>query len=432
MKTVLLGVGAIFFCHPLFAASLSPQDSRRQGSVLVDSPEQDLTTTAVIQKVDAEQGRIEVFAGGQNRTLKLAPDARYLDAEGKELPEGARSRELKSGTEVVLKVDRSGGAPVLKSLRLGRAEAPAPAPLPPEKYDFSGLVPLTDLGQKDYKGFKGGLYPDGKNERPEAHEARGLRLAGEVRSLDDQGKPDATGKIVLLTVGMSNTSQDSTAFAQLAAADPQKNSQVSIVNGAQGGMTAARIQNPEDGGSGTKYWSTVDERLKSAGATRFQVQVVWLKEADAGPDQGFPKYARTLEEELVKVVQVLAARFPSLKLVYLSSRTYGGYAKTKLNPEPYAYESGLSVKWLIERQLGADPGLNSDPALGAVKAPWLSWGPYLWANGSSPRADGFKFEEEDFGKDGTHPSAGGQQKVGELILKFFKSDSTTLTWFRKH
>jgi hypothetical protein len=292
-------------------------------------------------------------------------------------------------------------------------------------------VPLADLGPGEYKGFRGGLYPDGKNERPPAHEARGLALAGEIRALDDQGRPDPSGKIVLLTVGMSNTSQDSTAFAQLANADPQKNPQVVIVNGAQGGMTAARIQNPEDGGSGAKYWGTVDERLASAGATRAQVQAVWIKEADAGPDQGFPKYAQTLQDELVHVVQVLAVRFPKLKLCYLSSRTYGGYARTKLNPEPYAYESGFSVKWLIEQQLRGELPLNGDPARGPVKAPWLSWGPYLWANGSAARADGFKFEEQDFGKDGTHPSETGQKKVGELLLQFFRRDSTTRDWFLK-
>jgi len=395
------------------------------------TPEQELTANGVIQRVDAERGVVEVFAGGQNRTLKIAPDAQFLDAAGKELPDGARSGELKAGVEVVLRVDRSGAAPVLKSLRLGRGAAGAPPPPPVGKVDTSGLVPLTDLGPGEYRGFRGGLYPDGKNERPPAHEARGLVLAGELRALDPQGRPDPSGKIVLLTVGMSNTSQESTAFAELANADPQKSPLVCIVNGAQGGMTAARIQNPEDGGSGAKYWGTVDERLKSAGATRTQVQAVWLKEADAGPDQGFPKYAQTLRDELVHVVQVLAARFPRLKLCYLSSRTYGGYATTKLNPEPYAYESGLSVKWLIEQQLRGDLPLNCDPGRGPVQAPWLSWGPYLWANGPAPRADGLKFEEQDFGKDGTHPSDAGQKKVGELLLQFFKRDSTTRDWFLK-
>jgi len=64
-----------------------------------------------------------------------------------------------------------------------------------------------------------------------------------------------------------------------------------------------------------------------------------------------------------------------------------------------------------------------------VKAPWLSWGPYLWANGSTKRKDGFSYAESDFANDGTHQSSSGQKKVGKLMLDFFKSDSTTKPWF---
>jgi hypothetical protein len=163
--------------------------------------------------------------------------------------------------------------------------------------------------------------------------------------------------------------------------------------------------------------------------TREQVQAVWIKQADAGPNQGFPGYARTLQGELAEIVRSLPKRFPNLKLVYLSSRTYGGYAKTPLNPEPYAYESGFAVKWLIEQQLQGDPALNFDPARGPVRAPWVSWGPYLWANGSTKRADGFAYEEADFAADGTHESPAGQRKVGGLLLQHFKTDPTTRGWF---
>src|SRR5207248_3154531 len=144
-------------------------------------------------------------------------------------------------------------------------------------------------------------------------------------------------------------------FKRIADADLEKDPKLVIVDGAQGSMTAYRIANPEDNSSGTKFWTTVDQRLKAAGVTRAQVQAVWIKQADAGPTQGFPKYAQTLQAELTKIVQLLPARFPNIKMVYLSSRTYGGYATTKLNPEPYAFESGLSVKWLIEQQIKGDP-----------------------------------------------------------------------------
>ena len=61
-----------------------------------------------------------------------------------------------------------------------------------------------------------------------------------------------------------------------------------------------------------------------------------------------------------------------MKLAYLSSRTYGGYATTPLNPEPYAYESAFAVKWLIKQQIKGDSALNCDPSNDPIKAPWLS------------------------------------------------------------
>jgi lysophospholipase L1-like esterase len=292
----------------------------------------------------------------------------------------------------------------------------------------SKLTPLNELGTAKYQGFQGGLYPGGKNERPAAHDAAGIALAKQVQPLAADGKPSADGKIVLLSVGMSNTTQEFSTFKRIADADPEKNRKLVIVDGAQGGMSANRIMNPDDK-SGSQFWNTVDQRLRAAGVTREQVQVAWIKQADPGPTQGFPTYARTLQGELRQIVQLMHPRFPNLKLVYLSNRTYGGYAKSRLNPEPYAYESAFAVKWLIEGQLSGDSALNYEPDKGPVSAPWLSWGPYLWANGTTKLADGLFYEESDFGSDGTHPSASGQRKVAERLLRFFKTDSTTRPWF---
>src|SRR5205823_14116548 len=156
------------------------------------------------------------------------------------------------------------------------------------RVDTAQLKPLAELGAGEYHGFPGGLYPGGKNERPAAHEEAGRRLAAQVRPLDAEGRPDPDGKIVLLSIGMSNTNQVSQGFQRLFAGDRGHNPRVAFVNGAVGGMTAAATQNPDDGGRGTTYWNTVDQRLKAAGVTRAQVQAVWIKQADAGPTAGFP------------------------------------------------------------------------------------------------------------------------------------------------
>ena len=74
--------------------------------------------------------------------------------------------------------------------------------------------------------------------------------------------------------------------------------------------------------------------------------------------------------------------------------------------------------------------INGDPALSYDKVPWLSWGPYLWANGSEKRHDGFSWEREDFTeRDGTHPSESGCRKVAQMLYDFFTTDKTSKIWF---
>ncbi|MFO0968342.1 MAG: hypothetical protein U0793_22535 [Gemmataceae bacterium] len=377
-----------------------------------------------VQSLDVAKMRLTLLVEEKEKEFALSNKTHVLDAPGKTPPENFAL--IKKGAEVFFKVEKRDGADVIVALKLAEG-TPAGRDLP--KIDTSALVPINDLGAGEYKGSKGGFYPDGKNERPANHEAAGLALAKQVQPLDAAGEPSPDGKIVLLSVGMSNTAQASQGFQKALAREAGINPRFLFVNGAQGGMTAFAIQDPEDKRSGTRYWTTVDDRLRSAGVSRHQVQAVWIKEADAGPKEGFPGYAKKLEEELTRIVQLLPGRFPNVKLVYLTSRTYGGYARTPLNPDPYAYESGFSVKWLIERQIAGEAALNFNPKRGALKAPWLSWGPYFWANGAKKRSDGFFYEPRDFAPDGTHLSASGQEKVGRLMVDFFRADTTTRGWF---
>ena len=179
-----------------------------------------------------------------------------------------------------------------------------------------------------------------------------------------------------------------------------------------------------------KYWQVSEERLDAAGVTAKQVQVAWIKQANAGPTAAFPEEVKALQADLLATVQNLRDKYPNLKIVYLSSRIYAGYATSPLNPEPHAYEGGFGVKWLIEDQIGGNPELNFDGAKGEVKAPWLAWGPYLWADGLKARADGLTYELGDFAEnDRTHPSMLGREKVARQLLDFLRGEPTAKPWF---
>ncbi len=307
--------------------------------------------------------------------------------------------------------------------RGGGGSSPS-AQVPPARSE-TGLVPLTDL-TAPYQGEDGGLYGSGRNEPPPALAQAAKALAAQIQPRDADGKPAPGGKIVLLSLGMSNATQEFSAFVRLAKPGTH-NPQVVIVDGAQGGQTASVIANPE-----AAFWTRVDERLQAAGVTPAQVQAVWLKEANAGPREGFPGAARKLSADLGADLRNARARYPNLRLAYLSSRIYAGYATTPLNPEPYAYESAFAVRWLIQEQMKGGPELNFDSAKGEVKAPLILWGPYLWADGTRGRKAGdLTWQREDLGPDGTHPNDSGRQKVAALLLKFFQTDPSARGWFAK-
>ncbi|MCI0595893.1 MAG: hypothetical protein L0Z48_05045 [candidate division Zixibacteria bacterium] len=263
---------------------------------------------------------------------------------------------------------------------------------------------------------------------PQTHWIAGFNMAAQVRPLDSAGQPSAEGKYVLVSIGMSNTTQEFSTFIPLANADTGRNPRLVIVDGAQGGQTAAIISIPS-----ANFWTVVDQRLTNAGVAPQQVQVAWLKEANARPTAPFPPHADTLKMQFGSICRILKDRYPNIKICYLSSRTYGGYASTNLNPEPYAYESGFAVKWLIEEQIEGDSALNFDSASGPMESPYLAWGPYLWADGLVPRSDGLIWECSDFStNDGTHPSASGRMKVANMLLNFFQNDPAAQVWYRRN
>jgi hypothetical protein len=295
----------------------------------------------------------------------------------------------------------------------------------------TGMLPLTTLASDSYLGKQGGLYPDGSNIRPPDHEAAGLQIAASIQPRKWNGKPKPKGRIVLLSIGMSNTTMEFSVFKAMADDDPGKNPKLVIVDGAQGGMAAKIIANPTDS-KFSQFWQTVDKRLDDAGVSAAQVQIAWIKQADIRPTATFPNDALTLEDELETIAHILVQRFPNLKLAYCSSRIYAGYASTALNPEPFAYQSGFSVKWMIEKQINGSRDLNYDHTRGEVNAPWLAWGPYLWADGLTMRNDGLTWSCSQYADDGTHPAPGSgnaRERVAEMLLQFFKTDSTTTPWF---
>ncbi|HZM82608.1 MAG TPA: hypothetical protein VFC19_43380 [Candidatus Limnocylindrales bacterium] len=296
----------------------------------------------------------------------------------------------------------------------------------------TGRIPLSDLGTGNYMGAGGGLYAAGSNTRPAGHDAAGVSLAtNAVRPRNAAGAIDpVNGKIVLISIGMSNTTQEFQRFIEVARTDPDLNPQLTIVDGAQGGQDAIAWSTPN-----SATWTVLANRLAAAGVTAPQVQTLWLKQQISGDALGaFPGGAQTLRDRLRDIVTIARSKYPNLRIAFLSSRTYGDYNGPVRGKG--AYESAFAVKFLLRDQITGDARL----AFGASgPAPWLAWGPYLWADGLGSdglpggvpgRSDGLEWACADFQSDGIHPSASGRNKVAGFLLSFLKSDTAATPWFR--
>src|SRR6266481_6158988 len=306
----------------------------------------------------------------------------------------------------------------IASALIGCASPPPPPPPPPKPVVVGPptdtvKIPLTDLLARTYYGNAGGIYPGGINQPPADHDSVARARRNLIKPLDVNGDESPFGKYVLVSIGMSNATQEWCS----------QNS----------GPPCTAWSSP----TSQSYDRIKFGRLAPLGLSENQVQVAWVKLDDQKPSLSLPADsadANVLLTNLGLVMRALRIRYPYLRLVFLSSRIYGGYATTDLNPEAYAYESGFAVKWLIESQINEMRGQPPNPRVGTLNytnkaAPLILWGPYLWANGTTPRSDGLTWERADFEEDGVHPSQIGEGKVSQRLIDFFKNSPYTRCWF---
>jgi hypothetical protein len=145
-------------------------------------------------------------------------------------------------------------------------------------------------------------------------------------------------------------------------------------------------------------------------------------------------------------------RYPNLKQVFVTSRIYGGYANgnavhTCLMTEPFAYEEGFGVQRLIVARIDRNISDYAGDVRYPESAPWVDWGPYLWASGTTARSDGLAwcngqflfqchFGDRDvrygdlayptiYWGDFTHPALTGLQKVANQLVNFVSGSTVS-------
>ncbi len=290
-------------------------------------------------------------------------------------------------------------------------------------------TPLIDLvPPNEYKSEAGGLYGSWSNEIPSTHKAAALNEIAKIEPLDASGNPSASGKVVMISIGMSNTFYSFEKFQAISNTDPDKAPELFLLNGAQVGHDAIEWATDD-----RQDWEKLEAKLSQQNLTPAQVQIAWIYLAYRDPVEPFPTSAKNLQGYIQTVLNTLQSKYPNIRIAYLTSREYAGYSMPNAsNPEPYAYESAFAVRWLIEDQMNGAAELNFDPAKGEVKSPIIVWGPYTWADGLNPRSDGLTWARADFNdEDGMHPSDQGYSKLGNIMHDFFKNNELSSSWFNK-
>ncbi len=290
--------------------------------------------------------------------------------------------------------------------------------------DTTGFIPLYDLTTDRYLGFSGGKYPNGLNDIPKQHFEEGITSAGKVQPLNTFGETDLdNGKIGFLILGYSTAAMTGR-FVKSIYESQTDNKQLEIIIGAQGGLDLNAMIDTNE-----KYWLSVDSILQTKQTSSEQIQLIWLSTGDIKTyKNSFPEQCYLQIEKYKQVLQLIKTRYPNIKIVFLSDRTYAGYIGENANGpkelmEPTAYYSGWTIKWLIEKQIKSELGYTAD------SIPFIDWGPSLWTDGTKGNKKGYTWNCDDAAKGGIHSSSKGRMKEAALVFLYFKNHPYTKQLF---
>lgn len=295
-----------------------------------------------------------------------------------------------------------------------------------------GLSPLVDMRTETWNGVLGGLYPEGSALPPFEAELAFREYAVDIRPRDAQGRPDSHGgTLAVLGFGSADASGAFDAFATLSVADTTTSRTVRYVNACSPGLSLSDLSTET-----ASTWDVVRSKVGALGIEPAQVQVAWvmLDELE-NADTVFPRAAEQLADRLTDFCRALKGVYPSIRVVYFSSRPYSGYIDPTMSTldagaiTPRDHIHGWGVKMLIERQLRNESGYDYLAANATIPA--LMWSAYLWADGENANADGLKWVCEDFETDGYTLSGSGAAKAGARLYSFFSTDIAARGWYSR-
>jgi hypothetical protein len=288
-------------------------------------------------------------------------------------------------------------------------------------------IPIIDMGTNTYRGFKGGLYPDGSNLPSGTYADDLLSVVSSIKPLDTGGiRNNTTGKIGFIGVGASTCSIMIKALKGKTDGNPLTNPKLVLAPCTSGGISVNEIMDPAN-----RFWYVVKRKLSDAALTANQVEVIYMETDDSVQNNPFPERPLRTKVEFEQAMRTFKVKFPNIKLVYLLGRT-SAFIKERpdkiTNTEPTPYYNGWACKWVIEDQINGVSGTEYKGA-GAV-APLVTWGWYEWGN-AVPRSDGFTWTKDNT-RDGLHANDAGADTLATRFQNFLLTDKYANVWYANH
>ena len=192
-------------------------------------------------------------------------------------------------------------------------------------------IPLNDLGTETYKGYVGGLYPNGLNNPTGTYAVDLYKICRSITPLDTFGNPNKNGNILFVSLGWSTCGNNMRALQAKTVGNPLTNPKLLIVtlNSGRGLGRLNDVANPND-----NYWNLVTSQIEGANTSYRQVQIIYLETEDSTNIRSFPGRPLHVKNELESCFRVFKEKFPNVKLVYLLARTTTFGEQHIFNTEP--------------------------------------------------------------------------------------------------
>lgn len=302
--------------------------------------------------------------------------------------------------------------------------------------DSLEALPLMELGAAYYYSYQGGLFPGGSNADPNPHLTNGKNISKSIKPRNSAGEVDyVNGDVILLGIGPSVASDPYNEWkeTQRDLDWPGTNPCLQVKGNFIGGKNTSEMLD-----IGGTYWSNFSSGLDAKAIEPEQVQIAWMLLMSNTDSMDLDYYIDTVTKEYIQIIQNLQTILPNLQQIFISGVHYTGYTsqyhhRYNYIVEPFGYWSNLVVKNVIGLQINGDTRLDY---LGEDKvAPFITWGPYFWADGITPRAsDDLSWQCHYFRDDtiggGFHLKDEYKYLEGDLIDDFFNTNAISRIWYK--